>query len=409
MRHPRSAAAPLRLSPQPRRAFTALLTTLTACGFLTLRAAESPAQLSGPAADLTTRYLAGLPPATPDPPARLAALFSEPAARAHAAAMDAAFRRFQTERLAPIQAWAPWALGPLHQTQDTLIYFFSGPDFLYAATLFPAARATVLCGLEPVGALPDPAALTPAARESGLTGLRDSLADILAFSFFKTKEMKTGLTGRAFDGTLPLLLCFLGRTGHTVTDIRLVRLDKTGRLIPPGQTPAGRAIRGVEIRYHNPAAAPGSQTLFYFTADLSDSGLAAHDGILAFCSGLSPSGAFLKSASYLLHTPAFSRVRSFLLATPAFLLQDDSGIPLRDLTSHKRALRLFGVYKGPIDLFQEFHQPDLETLFAQAAPAPLPFGIGYRHRPGTSNLLLALRGPAAAQPAPPAPLTPQAP
>jgi hypothetical protein len=35
-----------------------------------------------------------------------------------------------------------------------MFYMFSGPDFLYAQTFFPNADTYILCGIEPIGAIP---------------------------------------------------------------------------------------------------------------------------------------------------------------------------------------------------------------------------------------------------------------
>ena len=39
-------------------------------------------------------------------------------------------------------------------------------------------------------------------------------------------------------------------------------------------------------------------------------------------------------------------------------------------------LRLFGSYPGPIELFAQYQQPDLASLYRRAHPAELEFGFG---------------------------------
>ena len=69
------------------------------------------------------------------------------------------------------------------------------------------------------------------------------------------------------------------------------------------------------------------RTLYYFSTDLSNSGVRA-SGFLKFCATLAPGNSLLKSASYLLHSGNFSTVRDFILTNSATIIQDDSGIPL---------------------------------------------------------------------------------
>jgi hypothetical protein len=113
-----------------------------------------------------------------------------------------------------------------------------------------------------------------------------------------------------------------------------------------------------------------------------------------------------------MHNSYFSGIRRFLLDNSCVLVQDDSGIPCSFFTPEDWRVRFFGSYPGPIPLFKEYRQPQLAEYFRTTNPAPLDFGIGYRHRVGESILMIASRQPAAdpqpeaaATPEPPAPLS----
>jgi hypothetical protein len=55
-------------------------------------------------------------------------------------------------------------------------------------------------------------------------------------------------------------------------------------------------------------------------------------------------------------------------------------------------LRFYGTYAGPIDLFKDKYQEDLDMAYQEGKDVyPLPFGIGYQSRAGTSNLLFAAK------------------
>ena len=82
----------------------------------------------------------------------------------------------------------------LPQQHDTMLYMFSGPDFLYATSFFPSATTYVLSGLEPVGDVPQLTSLPRGAVEGSLRNIEGSLATILNLSFFITKKMQTQLT-----------------------------------------------------------------------------------------------------------------------------------------------------------------------------------------------------------------------
>ena len=74
-----------------------------------------------------------------------------------------------------------------------------GPDALYPTAFFPDASAFTLVGLEPVGAVPDLAALTERLDE-GLKEMELYVTPILQISFFRTNDMEVELARR---GPLP--------------------------------------------------------------------------------------------------------------------------------------------------------------------------------------------------------------
>lgn len=100
-------------------------------------------------------------------------------------------------------------------------------------------------------------------------------------------------------------------------------------------------------------------------------------------------GGRLKAASYLMHTGGFSKIRDFLLTHSSAIVQDDSGIPVKDFDRAKWTLRCFGAYPGPIETFKQHAQPDLAAAYRDSAVPALPFGFGYRWHARASSLILA--------------------
>jgi hypothetical protein len=379
------------LSTVPRL-FTAALFAVVFAGFLAL--AVAPAQSAETATpDDTARFLAGLPPAPGSP---LAALAKDPGWAQHAHFFDSIFTREDANTLSKVRAFSKEHLPQQH---DTMLYMFSGPDFLYATSFFPSASTYVLSGLEPVGDVPQLTSLPRGEVDASLRNIEGSLGSILNLSFFITKNMKTQLTSGPVYGTLPLLYVFLARTGKTVHEVSFVSLDKDGNFIAQddagkraGRATTQSAAKGVKIVFSD-GNGP-RQTLYYFSTDLSDGGVKI-SGFLEFCAKLGPADSFLKSASYLLHGGNFARVRSFLVDHSATVLEDDSGIPLAYFDPRKWRLQPFGHYLAPLGIFPNTYQPRMAELFRNAAP--LDFGIGYLWRKNESNLLLATRLPPGAE------------
>ena len=247
---------------------------------------------------------------------------------------------------------------------------------------FPNASTYVLAGLEPTGAIPDVAHLPKGALSAGLANLRKSLNSVLSFSFFITKDMKVDLKQNQLGGTLPVLYVFLARAGCRLESAEFVGLDKEGAV-----TPGKASTHGVKIVFFGPSGA--EQTLYYFETNLANEGIKANPGFIKFCEQLGTGHSLVKAASYLMHLEDFRDARNFLQEHSAAILQDDSGIPLKDYESSKWMLRFFGSYVGPIELFKKFYQPDLAAAYASSNAPRLPFSFGYRWHPRECSLILA--------------------
>jgi hypothetical protein len=329
--------------------------------------------------DATARFLAGIS-------ADGVPLGGGDAARAwteHASEFGKAWDELERRQLAPIREWAPQFLEASYDETAPLFYMFSGPDFLYAHAFFPRASTYILCGTEPIGPLPDVGKIPPAVLGSALTSLRKSLESVLSWSFFITKNMKTDLNQTQLNGTLPVLYVFLARAGCTIETVENVALDGAGNFVAA----ANATTPGVKIVFRSTDGS--EQTLYYFSTDLSDDGIAARPGFIRFCEAQGRGSALLKAASYLLHQQNFGRVREFLLSHSSIIVQDDSGIPHRFFAPEKWTLRYCGHYVGAISAFKEFPQPDLAQAFATTMPAPLPFAFGYQWQPNRSSLVIA--------------------
>jgi hypothetical protein len=336
-------------------------------------AAESPNDVA--------QFLAGLPVAADSP---LAPLTKESAWQQHAKSLDTAWNRLAKERLDKVRAWSA---ANLTKPQKTVLYMFSGPDFLYVDAFFPDRTTYVMSGLEPVGQIP---AITPALRQTygaALAGLRSSVGTSLNYSFFITSQMQSSLANRSLRGVLPVLYLFLARSGKTIQDASLMAVDKDGKVVEAG---AKDATQGVKITFTGKEGKV--QTLYYFQTDLSNSGV-QRSGFLKFCEELGIAEVFIKSASYLLHNGNFSAIRTFLIDRAATVVQDDSGIPVRFFSAPDWKLQPFGRYVGPIPIFSGQYQRGLSDVFRKMSSPRLDFGVGYRWRPHESNLLLASRAP----------------
>ena len=209
---------PRRPAAAPQLTAAVLLAVALAFTLAPARAADTAT------ADDAAHFLAGLPPATDSP---LAALAADARWQRHARYFDALFEREDATTLSRVREFAREHLA---DKQDTMLYMFSGPDFLYATSFFPNASTYVLAGLEPVGVIPDLTRLSPWVINGELRNLEISMGSLFNYSFFVTQNMKTQLREGPVYGTLPILYVFLARTGKTVHELNLVSLDEQGNL-----------------------------------------------------------------------------------------------------------------------------------------------------------------------------------
>jgi hypothetical protein len=331
-------------------------------------------------ADDTARFLAGLWPSSSSP---LAALTKDPAWVSHARNFDSLFALEENAHLSKIREFSEKYLTTKH---DTVLYMFSGPDFLYATSFFPTASTYVLAGLEPVGKIPELTNLSPVVINGELRNLESSLGSLFNFSFFITQHMKSQLREGPIYRTLPILYVFLARTGKTVHELNFVNLDQQGNLEIADLTRG--AAPGVKIVFSQ-GNGP-KQTLYYFSTNIADDSF-ERSGFSAFLTKLGPADSLLKSASYLLHKNHFAKVRKLLLDSSETIVQDDSGIPLAYFERRRWRFLAFGRYQGPISIFANFYQPRMAELFRNANP--MDFGVGYQWRKNESNLVVAQKQP----------------
>jgi hypothetical protein len=316
---------------------------------------------SDPIADATAKFLAGLPlKGTP-----LEKHNTDPGWDSHATDLDRGWDRLEKQQLCKIRAWAPKALGHSYKDTGPMFYMFSGPDFLYANVFFPNASTYILCGIEPVGAVPDIDKIPPADLPSALANLRKSLDSLLNESYFITKYMMTDFKQSQLNGILPVFYVFLARASYTIDSVTRVALDCDGNLVPEGNgtTP------GVKIVFFAPNGV--KQTLYYFKSDLADRAVIADPGFRKFCEQQGRGAALLKAACYYMKSNKFLMVRDFLLAHSKIILEDDSGIP-------------FSCFDGGKWDTQSYAKSDDESRATR-----LEFGFGYEWKKTHTTVMIA--------------------
>jgi len=295
------------------------------------------------------------------------------------------WERYERRNLSKIKKWRKDHLSP--GSPDTVLYPFSGPDILNALAFYPDAGEFIMIGLETPGTVPDISSMPQHRVTDNLWGMKKALRTLLLLNFFRTAEMQEDLRDNSFADITGVMMFFLARCGYEILDINHICIDAAAQ-VKPGSGETG-SVQGVKFIFRK----GDEQRLIkacFFSADLSDTGLAKHPEFLSFIKNRNAPATLLKSGSYLLGYDYFSTLRNHILQSGISVLQDDAGIPYRFFKPDEWNLRLYGRYRV-LEMFSDRFQDDLALAMKGKNVQPLTFSYGYGFLPHKSNLMYAVR------------------
>jgi hypothetical protein len=320
--------------------------------------------------------------------------FVETAAwKQHSALMRSVWLRLNGRQVAGMTAWRYAQLGRACPAGKTLMYPFSGPDFLNAYWLFPGCETFVMFGLEHLGEVPDVEHMSEKALMQLTADVRTAMGNFVERNYFITENMSRQLRTSYLRGVVPVLMMSMALSGVEIVRIVPHDLAPLPRNEPPPPGQPLRQLKGITIEFLPPGSS-NIHRVHYFSADAADKGLQHYPELIAYLQGLAPTTTFIKSASYLLHSNEFRRIRGTLIDISAFIVQDDSGLPYALLENRGWDVHLHGRYDRPIPPFGGAFQVELSRAYKAQHPAPLPFQFGYQYhdfRDSRSNLIVAQR------------------
>lgn len=353
-----------------------------------------PGQIQTPAYDVratgTAQILAGITPAAGDP--LFDRLTATDAWKLHAQKMQQDWALVRA-RLGEMEKWRDHELDIRDAGKRTLIYPFSGPDYLNAATLFPAHSQYVFFSLESPGALPDLSRMSDRQFVKLLEYTRHAMRDIFQRNYFITDYMTKQLGTDLFKGTVPVIATMMALEGKRITRIESVDLfpELTKQYAEPGTDRPRKRLSGARIDFTD-AKSGQRQSLTYYSLDATDRALGYYPAFLEAVGRNKPATGFIKSASYLLHDHQFKQTREMMLNSTDLIVQDDTGIPYRFLARNSWQVKLYGQYARPIQSLSYGNQPDLQAAYsARGQVSPVNFPFGYHWKTGKSGLMIATR------------------
>jgi hypothetical protein len=293
--------------------------------------------------------------------------------------VEQAYADFYSSKISLVSEWSQ---ENIKSTNKRVFYPFSGPDIIYAYSLFPKASEYNLFGLEPVGEIPNWSESERDSMLMNLNSLQNALSDQMRFSFFVTSHMSEDLGKQKVDGVLPILLFYIKRLGLKIHDVQCIEIEPDGSLAPK----TDGISMGLQIKCFKEGET-NLQTVNYFSVDISNSGYNKCPGLDSLILALKDSETLIKSASYCLHEEKYSHIRSQIIDVSHLIVQDDTGVPFKYLNKPEWSNRFFGTYTSPINVFKQFYQGDYYDAFKKSS-VPITFRFGYSN---PSNILIATR------------------
>jgi hypothetical protein len=341
-------------------------------------------------ATATAQILAGITPNPLDP--ALKRLVESDTFKEHQQWMTSKWAQVRG-RIQTMETWRSHEIKIPGAQKKTLLYPFSGPDFLNAYTLFPDHGRYVFFSLERPGTMPDLESVTPVQFTKLLQDVRSAFHDIFERNYFITSYMTKQLTTPWIRGAVPVMSIMMALMNRRI--VRIEPLDLFPELTQDYDAPDAKRppvmMRAVRIEFANPGVS-GTQQLYYVALDATDKALEFYPDFLSWAGQHKPVTVLLKSASYLLHDNQFSKTRAMLLDAADVVVQDDTGIPYRYLSQNPWQVKLYGRYSRPIRPMKYGYQKDLEEAYSsRQEQVPLPFPFGYHWRGQKSGLIVAHR------------------
>lgn|GEM_PF-1972927 len=240
---------------------------------------------------------------------------------------------------------------------ESVFYPFGGPDIIHPLILFPDAKTYVLVGMEPVG---------KALSDANKNDAQENIRSLLGRGYFVTSAMAKMFKEKSgVRSAIALQILLMG--GKITEDT----------LIDPHTASINFEWKGESrvVLYSKQNLAENLEGLF----DLLKKHNVSH-------------ACLLKSSSYSLHKKLFSNLKDKIVNHFPLIVQDDTGIPFKDLKDNFD-VEFFGRYRAPYGVeFRGFEQPDLRKIFASTKNIPsLNFCFGYGCARVEANMMIAKR------------------
>ena len=282
---------------------------------------------------------------------------------------DGAWQHYQQSMGLPMKKWATEEVR--FPAKGTVLYPFSGPDFVTVSQLYANADHYVLVAMQRAG---EPAALKDMSDTRAQNFQSKFLREWMKFSrlgFFRTDDLNEDLRDKyAQIGVTTILITFALYSGYDVLEVYPIALDPDTQQFVKTQG-AWQSVR-LMLSKHGKAV-----TLDYVSLNLSNALLSTDEPMRNWLNRQTHHPVLIKAASHLLQDAPFSILRDQIVANAPMVIQDETGLNYTYL-SQVGKVDLYGGFLYPHELFNRSRQASLALAYKESKNVkPLPFAFSY--------------------------------
>ena len=264
-----------------------------------------------------------------------------------------------------------WSSHEISVNPKKVFYPFSGPDFTTLYQLYPQSNHFVMTAQQRGERLVNLAKLNPMAAKQTMEVLNSAWTSFGHDGFFVTEYLFKYISqNKVKIGSTTLIASFAHLHGFSIQKIVPIEVDEKGLLRELSDEKAWDSVRFYMIKDNK------TVILDYIRMDLSNEGFKKSPQNLTFFEESAKSPILLKAASHLPQHKDFTLVRDALLNNAPFIIQDETGLDYKPLSSSFNTV-LYGSFVKAYMVFSTYNHDLAKAYKDRNDEKPLPFRVGY--------------------------------
>jgi len=284
------------------------------------------------------------------------------------------------------QPMLEWSSHEISGAQKKVFYPFSGPDFTTLYQIYPGANHFVMTAQQRGERLVNLSKLNPIAAKQTMEVLNSAWKSFGHDGFFVTEYLFKYISqNKVKIGSTTLIASFAHLHGFSIQKIVPIEIDETGLVRELSDEKPWDSVRFYMVKNNQ------SVILDYVRMDLSNEGFKKSPQNLTYFEDAAKSPILLKAASHLPQHKDFTLVRDALLNHAPYIVQDETGLDYKPLSSVFNTV-LYGRFVKAYKVFSTYNLELAKAYKDRDDEKPLPFRMGY-FKDGNYALITAAKKP----------------